>query len=218
MELSGYLEHTRLKPDTSREEILKICRQAIEFNMLGVCVPPFHVSAARKVFDDAKATVKVITVVGFPFGYSRTSAKVEEAKQAARDGADEIDAVINISALKSGDLSAVENDINSIVTACHLQNKKVKLILETGLLKEAEMLALCEMAAKNGADFVKSSTGMLPGGITPDTIAFLRSNLPEKVLVKASGGIRTREQAISLIEAGAARIGTSNGLKILEVK
>ncbi len=218
MDLSACIEYTRLKPDTSRDEVIKICTQAIQHNMFGVCIPPFFVSTARKVINEAKAPVKVITVVGFPFGYGRTSAKVEEVKQALRDGADEIDAVVNIAAVKSGDYNAVENDISSMVTACHLQNKKAKLIFETGLLTTEEIVKLCEIAVANSADFVKTSSGMLPGGITPETVAMLRSLLPDKTLIKASGGIRNREQAVKIIEAGATRIGSSHGLKLLDVK
>jgi deoxyribose-phosphate aldolase len=218
MDLAEFIEYTRLKPDTSKDDVVKICKQAIEHNMLGVCIPPYHVNTARKIINEAKASVKVITVVGFPFGYGRTSAKVEEVKQALRDGADEIDAVINIAAVKSGDYSSVENDISSMVTTCHLQNKKAKLIFETGLLKEEEIVKLCGIAVESGADFVKTSSGMLPGGITPEMVAMLRSLLPEKTLIKASGAIRSREQAIKIIEAGAARLGSSHGLKLLEVK
>lgn len=218
MDLSEHIEYTRLKPDTNKADVLKICEQAVEHNFFGVCVPPYYVSAARKAINDSKAQTKVITVVGFPFGYGRTSAKVEEVKQALRDGADEIDAVINIAAVKSADFSSVENDINSMVTACHMQNKKAKLIFETGLLSEEEIAKLCELTVAIGADFVKTSTGMIPGGVTPEVVAKLRAMLPEKVQIKAAGGIRSYQQAIELIEAGAARLGTSNGLKIIKQK
>jgi deoxyribose-phosphate aldolase len=216
MDLARFIEHTRLKPNISRKEVLSACEQAQEYNFFGVCIPPYYVGVARKAIDEAKAETKVITVVGFPFGYARTSAKVEEVKQALRDGADEIDAVINIAAVKSGDFTAVENDINSMVTACQMQNKKAKLIFEVDLLNLKEINKLCMLAVETGADFVKTSTGMLPGGVTPEIVEKLRSQLPEKVLIKASGGIRTAKQVTALIEAGASRIGTSNGLKIIE--
>lgn len=215
MDLSPFIEHTRLKPNTSRKDIITACEQANEHNFFGVCVPPYFVGVARKAIDDAKAETKLITVIGFPFGYGRTSAKVEEVKQALRDGADEIDAVINIAALKSGDFTTVENDINSMVTACQMQNKKAKLIFEVDLLNDKELNKLCMLAVETGADFVKTSTGMLPGGATPEIIAKLRKQLPEKVLIKASGGIKTAKQAKDLIEAGASRLGTSNGLKLI---
>lgn len=218
MDLAEYIEYTRLKPDTSRDEITKVCNQAIAYNMLGICVPPFFVTNVRKLVDENKAKTKIVTVVGFPFGYGRTSAKVEEVKQALRDGADEIDAVINIAAAKSGDYNAVENDISSIITTCHLQNKKAKVILETGVLKEDEIKKLCEIAVAAGADFIKTSTGMMQGSITPEMVAMLRDLLPEKTLIKASGGIRSRDHAIALVEAGAARLGTSNALRLLEIK
>lgn len=218
MELSQYIEHTRLKPNTSRADVIKACAQAHEHNFWGVCIPPFFVGTAHKAINDAKADTKIITVVGFPFGYSRTSAKVEEVKQALRDGADEIDAVVNIAAVKSKDFTAVENDINSMVTACQMQNKKAKLIFEVDLLNDTEISKLCELAVVTGADFVKTSTGMLPGGVTPAVVEKLRNLLPEKVLIKAAGGIRSAQQAQALIEAGAARIGTSSGLKIVATK
>jgi len=218
MDLAGYIEYTRLKPDTDKVAILKACAQAVEHNFFGVCVPPYHVNAAHKAINDSKAETKIITVVGFPFGYGRTSAKVEEVKQAIRDGADEIDAVINIAAVKSGDYSSVENDITSMVTTCHMQNKKAKLIFEIGLLNEEEIAKLCEIAGNIGPDFVKTSTGMIPGGVTPEMVGKLRNMLPEKVLIKAAGGIRNYAQALALVEAGAARIGTSNGIKIINQK
>lgn len=218
MDLAGYIELTRLKPDTSRDEVVKLCHQAVQNGFFGVCIPPFYVGTAHKVVNELKSPVKIITVVGFPFGYERTSAKVEEVKQALRDGADEIDAVVNLAALKSGDMSAVENDISSIVTTCQMQNKKAKLIFETNLLNEAEVAKLCEITVKTGADFVKTSTGMLPGGVTVETVAMLRKLLPEKVLIKAAGGIRSHEQAVSMINAGATRIGTSNWKRLMEIK
>lgn len=215
MDLSPFIEHTRLKPNTSKKDVITACEQALEHNFFGVCVPPYLVGTARKAIDDAEAQTQLVTVVGFPFGYGRTSAKVEEVKQALRDGADEIDAVINVAAVKSGDFTTVENDISSMVTACQMQNKKAKLIFEVDLLNEKELSKLCMLATETGADFVKTSTGMLPGGATPQVIEKLRKLLPEKVLIKASGGIKTITQAKSLIEAGAARLGTSNGLKLV---
>jgi deoxyribose-phosphate aldolase len=215
MDLSPFIEHTRLKPNTSRKDIITACEQANEHHLFGICIPPYYVGTARKTIDDAKAETTLVTVVGFPFGYGRTSAKVEEVKQALRDGADEIDAVINIAAVKSGDFTTVENDINSMVMACQMHNKKAKLIFEVDLLNEKELNKLCMLAVETGADFVKTSTGMLPGGVTTDVIAKLRNQLPEKVLIKAAGGIRTAKQARELIEAGASRLGTSNGLKLI---
>lgn len=216
MDLSQYIEHTRLKPNTSNKDIVTACEHAVEHNFAGLCIPPYYISTARKALNDAKAQTKLVTVVGFPFGYARTSAKVEEVKQALRDGADEIDAVINIAAVKSGDFNTVENDMNSMVTACHMQNKKAKLIFEVDLLNQKEINKLCMLAAETGADYVKTSTGMLPGGVTTEIIEKLRNLLPDKVLIKASGGIRTARQSQALIDAGAARLGTSNGLKIIE--
>ncbi len=215
MDLSQFIEHTLLRPNTSKKDVLSLCTQADKHNFWGVCIPPYYVSVARKAISDAGTDTKIATVIGFPFGYGRTSAKVEEVKQALRDGVDEIDAVINIAAVKSNDFTTVSNDIDSMITACQMQNKKAKLIFEVDLLNDKEITKLCMLAVEAGADFIKTSTGMLPGGVTTEIISKLRKQLPEKVLIKAAGGIKTAKQAQELIAAGAARIGTSNGLKII---
>lgn len=213
MNLSEFIEYTRLKPDTTQDEIIKACMHSIEQGFFGICVPPYYVNAAKKTINNSKANTKIITVIGFPFGYARTSAKVEEVKQALRDGADEVDAVINIAALKSGDIATIENDISSIITTCHLQNKKAKLIFETALLSNAEIAQMCQLAIDCSADFVKTSTGMVGGTVTPAVVELLRQQLPDKILIKASGGINNYQQAVDLINAGAARLGTSKGIK-----
>ncbi|MFN9583322.1 MAG: deoxyribose-phosphate aldolase [Bacteroidota bacterium] len=135
--ISSFIEHTNLKPDASKEDIVKLCEEAVEHAFAAVCVSPYHVQIARKTIK--KAPVKVVTVIGFPFGYSATSSKVEETKKAIMSGADELDMVINISALKSGDKAGVLNDIQAVVTACHLQNKICKVIIETAYLSDAEL-------------------------------------------------------------------------------
>ena len=210
--LASYIESTNLKPDATIQDIQALCEEAIENEFYGVCVSPYYVQAAKKALK--KAPVKIVTVVGFPFGYSTTSAKVEETKKAIISGADEIDMVINISAMKSEDYAAVQNDIQAVITACHLQNKICKVIIETALLTEEEIVKVCRMCIDADADFVKTSTGFALAGATVEAVELLRKTLPAKVKIKAAGGIKDSTFANALVEAGANRLGTSSG-KIL---
>ena len=207
--LPEYVESTNLKPDCTLQQITSLCEEAITSGFYGVCVSPYYVQSAKKILK--KSPVKIITVVGFPLGYSTTSAKVEETKKAIISGADEVDMVINIAALKSGDLQTVQNDIQAVVTACHLQNKVCKVILETAYLTEAEIKQVCRMCVDADTDFVKTSTGYANQGATVESVQLLHTILPKKIKIKAAGGIKSIEQALELIEAGAARIGTSSG-------
>ncbi len=166
---------------------------------------------AARILEDSP--VKIATVVGFPMGYAAIPAKVEEVKRAIDEGADELDIVANIAAIKNGDWAHVRNDIDGVTIAVHLKGKKIKLILETGLLEEAEILKLCTICKDVGVDFVKTSTGYQDGA-TVEHIRLLRTHLPKEIKIKASGGIRTAEVARQMIEAGAARIGTSSGVSI----
>lgn len=214
--LAGYIESTNLRADATLNDILDLCSEAVENEFYGVCVSPYFVQAAKKALK--KSQVKLITVVGFPLGYSTTSAKVEETKKAIISGADEMDMVINISALKSGDLATVQNDIQAVVTACHLQNKVCKVIIETGLLSEEEIQHACRMSMDADADFVKTSTGFAATGATVEAVSLLRKSLPPKIKIKAAGGIKTAEFAHQLVEAGANRIGTSSGKALVQVQ
>ena len=213
MELNKYIEHTLLKPNCTEDEIINLCNEAIEHKFYGVCVPPFFVQLAKKAIK--KADVKIITVIGFPLGYNSVSSKVEETKKAITSGAHEVDMVMNIAAFKSGDIVSVQNDIQSVTTACHLQNKQVKVIIETAYLNEEEIIQACKICANCEADFVKTSTGFASIGATVEAVELMRKTLPAKVKIKAAGGIRDAAFARKLIAAGADRIGASASVKMI---
>lgn len=213
MQLIKIIDHTILKPDCSNDDISKLCNEALENGFGAVCVSPYYVSLAKKNLKNSD--VKVATVIGFSMGYSCSASKVEEIKRAIDEGADELDVVINVSAIKNKDWSYVRNDMDSVTTACHMRGKVVKIIFETALLDDEEIIKLCEMAKSIGVDFVKTSTGY-NGGATTHAVALMRANLPKKVKIKASGGIRSYEDAIKMIEAGADRLGCSSSVKIAE--
>lgn len=216
MELNKYIEHTLLKPNCTEDEIINLCNEALEHKFYGVCVPPFFVQLAKKAIK--KADVKIITVIGFPLGYNSVSSKVEETKKAITSGAHEVDMVMNIAAFKSGDIVSVQNDIQSVTTACHLQNKQVKVIIETAYLSEEEIIQACKICANCEADFVKTSTGFASSGATIEAIELMRKTLPSKVKIKAAGGIRDAAFAEKLILAGADRIGASASVKMISEK
>lgn len=214
MTLANFIEHTNLKPNATAEDIIALCNEAIENGFYGICVSPYYIQLAKKTIK--KAPVKIISVIGFPFGYNTVSSKVEEAKKAITSGADEVDMVINLAAFKSGDMATVQNDIQAVVTACHLQNKLVKVIIETCFLNEEEIKLICKICADCEADFVKTSTGYGVEGATVDVVKIMRKCLPAKIKIKASGGIKTKSFAEDLIAAGANRIGTSAGVDIIQ--
>lgn len=210
--LNKYIEHTILKADTAEKDIEKLCSEAMENDLFGVCVPPYFVKMAKQKLTKSK--VKIVTVAGFPLGYSSTPAKVEEAKKAMDEGADEIDMVINIAALKNGDYNFVKNDILSLATIIQLRSRKLKVILETALLSEDEIIKACQICTEVGVDFVKTSTGFSTRGASVEDIKLMKANIGANIKIKASGGIKTKEQALAMIEAGADRIGTSSGVEI----
>jgi deoxyribose-phosphate aldolase len=214
MTLANFIEHTNLKPNATAEDIIALCNEAIENGFYGICVSPYYIQLAKKTIK--KAPVKIISVIGFPFGYNTVSSKVEEAKKAINSGADEVDMVVNLAAFKSGDMATVQNDIQAVVTACHLQNKLVKVIIETCFLNEEEIKLICKICADCEADFVKTSTGYGVEGATVDVVKIMRKCLPAKIKIKASGGIKTKSFAEDLIAAGANRIGTSAGVDIIQ--
>jgi deoxyribose-phosphate aldolase len=207
--MKNKIEHTILKADTTAQEIISLCETAKKHEFFGVCVPPYFVKLAKKHL--LESNVKIVTVAGFPLGYNTTPAKVEEARKALDEGADEVDMVLNIAALKNGDFNFVHNDIQSVAMLVQLKGNKLKVIIETALLSKAEKLKACEICSEIGVDFVKTSTGFSSGGATVADIELLRKALPKNIKIKASGGIKTKEQAVSLVAAGADRIGTSNG-------
>ena len=213
MDISKTIDHTLLKPDASKEGVEKLCKEAAEYNFKAVCVNPSHIELCKKLLKDTE--VKVATVVGFPLGANTTETKVFETKDSVLKGADEIDMVINIGALKEGDHQLVENDIRAVVNACE-GKAIVKVIIETCLLTDYEKRKACELSMSAGAHFVKTSTGFSTGGATVEDVALMKSVVGSNLEVKASGGVRDRETALLMIEAGATRIGTSSGIKIIE--
>jgi deoxyribose-phosphate aldolase len=215
MEICSFIDHTVLRPNCTRGEVQHLCAQAVQHQFKAVCLPPYFVRDARHWLE--KSPVRLATVIGFPFGYSTTPAKVEEMKRAFDDGAQELDVVINLCAVKDANWAYVKNDIDSMTRAAHLRGCIVKVILETSLLTEAEIDRLCAICAEVECDFVKTSTGFHGDVASPQTIRHLRAQLPPNVRLKASGGIRTLAQAQELIQAGADRIGTSSGLNIIGV-
>lgn len=213
--ISQYIEHTLLKTEASKTDIERLCKEAIDNDFVGVCVPPYYVKLAYAALEEKKQ--KVITVVGFPLGYNSISAKIEESKKAIEDGADEIDMVMNVAAFKSGDLSHVKDGIESVATFCRLKAKPLKVIIETGLLDTEEIRKACEICAEVEVDYVKTSTGF-NGGAKVEDIMLMREILPQKIKIKASGGIRDRAFVEELIKAGADRIGTSAGVQIVQTE
>jgi deoxyribose-phosphate aldolase len=211
MELNRFIDHTLLKPEATAAMIDKLCAEAKEHQFASVCVNPFWVKRCAEQLHGTK--VKVCTVIGFPLGATTSAAKVAEARDALANGAQEVDMVINIGALKSGDLESVKADIAAVKQA--VGEVLLKVILETGLLTEEEKVTACKLCVEAGADFVKTSTGFGPGGATVEDVALLRRIVGEKRGVKASGGVRGRDAALAMVEAGASRIGTSSGVSIV---
>lgn len=212
--LNKFIEHTLLKQDAKKEDLIKLFAEAKEHNFLGVCVNPCYVKMAKDFLKDTD--VKVVTVIGFPLGANTTETKIFEAIQAVKDGADEIDMVINDTKVKDGETDYIVEEIKLIKSACGGHNLKV--ILETDLLTKEEIKYACECAVKGGADFVKTSTGFVKGGVGAkvEDVELMYNTVKEAGMkVKASGGIRDRETAIKMIEAGASRLGTSSGVKIV---
>lgn len=212
--LNKHIEHTLLKQDAKLEDFAKLFNEAKEYQFLGVCINPAYVKLAKENLKNSD--VKVVTVVGFPLGANRSDVKAYETSKAVEDGADEIDMVINVTALKNKDYDFVVNDIKTVKSAC--QNKPLKVILETDLLEKDEIKKACELCVEAKADFVKTSTGFVKGGVgakVEDVKLMYETVFPHGLKVKASGGIRDKETAIKMIEAGAERLGTSSGVKIV---
>ena len=211
MAYNKLIDHTLLKQDATPEQIVKLCEEAKQFDFMSVCVNPAYVPLAAKCLEGS--SVKVCTVIGFPLGMNLTRTKVEEAELAIKEGADEIDMVINVGMLKAGHDQYVEEEIRELKAVAG--QKVLKVIIETCLLTDEEKVRAC-LASKNaGADFVKTSTGFSTGGATVHDVALMRKTVGPEMGVKASGGVRTHEDLLAMVEAGATRIGTSNGTKIL---
>lgn len=212
MSINKYIDHTLLKPESTQTQIDKLLAEAKEYDFASVCVNPTWVNYSAKALADSD--VKVCTVVGFPLGATTPAVKAFETKDAIANGADEIDMVINIGALKSGNFDLVEEDIRAVVEAAN--GKLVKVIIEACLLTEEEKVMACELSVKAGADFVKTSTGFSTGGATVADVALMRQTVGPNIGVKAAGGARSLADAQAFIEAGATRLGTSSGVAIIQ--
>lgn len=215
MNLAPYIEHTNLNPTLSIKDIDKLVDEARAHQLLGVCVPPFWVKRAKR--EIAKDNILLVTVAGFPLGYNMTETKLDEIKRAIDNGADEIDVVWNISSFKTG-IPWTKIELAKCSKLTHDHQKPLKIIIETAYLSHDEIVEACKLCADAGADFVKTSTGFAPTGATVEHVKLMRSVLPKEVGIKASGGIKTREQAIALIEAGADRLGASSGINLITNK
>lgn len=208
-----YIEHTNLRPILIDRDIDKLIEEAMEYQFLGVCVPPFWVKKASREIE--KSDIKLITVIGFPFGYNMTETKLEEIKRAMQDGAHELDVVLNISAYKSK-MPWAKIELAKCATIIHESSCIMKVILETAYMNERDIITSCKVSREAGADYVKTSTGFAPEGAKIEHVKLMRETLPSHVGIKASGGIDTFEKAKAFIEAGADRIGTSSGVEIVK--
>ena len=213
MPLNKYIDHTILKPTCLVSDIEKLCAEAKQYDFAAVCVPPNFVKLAKEKLADS--TVQVATVIGFPFGYSATEAKIAEIILAMVDGADELDVVANISAIKNGDWSAIADEINHIMPIIRSKNKVVKIIIESGVLTDDEIIKCCDIYGIAGIDYLKTSTGYAEKGASVEAVKLFRKHLPDQVQIKASGGIRDYAAAKLMIDAGATRIGCSAGVAIV---
>ena len=212
--MNKHIEHTLLKQDAKKEDFIKLFEEAKEYNFLGVCINPAYVKLAKENLKDTD--VKIVTVVGFPLGANRSDVKAFETKKAVDDGADEIDMVINVTAIKNKDYDFVVEDIKTVKQAC--SDKPLKVIIETDLLEKDEIKKACELCIEAKADFVKTSTGFVKGGVgakVEDVKLMFETVNKFGLKVKASGGIRDKETALSMLKAGAERLGTSSGVKIV---
>ncbi len=211
MKYNKLIDHTLLKQDASPEQIVKLCEEAKEFDFMSVCVNPAYVPLAVQCLKGSD--VKVCTVIGFPLGMNLTKTKVEEAELCIKEGADEIDMVINVGMLKAGHDDYVREEIRLLKQVAG--SRVLKVIIETCLLTDEEKVRACKLSKEAGADFVKTSTGFSTGGATAHDVALMRQTVGPEMGVKASGGVRTHEDLLAMVEAGANRIGTSNGTKII---
>ncbi len=212
MNLAQYIEHTNLSPTLTIRDIDTLVDEARQFGFLGVCVPPFWVKRAQR--EIAKDEIVLVTVAGFPLGYSMTETKIDEIKRAIDNGADEVDVVWNLTSFKTG-IPWTKIEIAKCSKITHDNQKLLKVIIETAYLSDEEITEACKLCADAGVDFVKTSTGFAPIGAKVEHLKLMRSVLPAHVGIKASGGIKTCEQAIAMVEAGADRLGTSSGVKII---
>jgi deoxyribose-phosphate aldolase len=213
-ELSHMIDHTILKPEATQDQIAQLCYEARKYGFASVCVNPTNVKLCASLLQGTD--IDICTVVGFPLGATPTDVKVFETQQALREGATEVDMVLNVGALKSRDYELVRDDIASVARACHADNAILKVIIEAALLTDEEKVIACQLSKVAGADFVKTSTGFGPGGATVEDVALMRRVVGPSIGVKAAGGIKTFEDAQKMIAAGASRLGASASVKIVQ--
>ncbi|GAA6735295.1 deoxyribose-phosphate aldolase [Thermus oshimai] len=211
MDLEAHIDHTLLSPTATPEEILKVAEEALTYGFFGLCIPPSYLPLVRRAFPEAP--FRLVTVVGFPLGYQAKEVKALEAAWARAQGADEIDMVVHLGRAKAGDYAYLEAEVRAVREA--VPGAVLKVILETGYFGEEALKAMAEAAIRGGADFLKTSTGFGPRGATVEDVRLLKAVAGEKAQVKAAGGIRTREAALALLEAGASRLGTSSGVALV---
>jgi deoxyribose-phosphate aldolase len=211
--VAAAIDHTLLKPTMLAEDVKRLCGEAVDYGFAAVCVPPPFVNLAKETLQGTK--VQVATVVGFPFGYSATEAKLAEILLAMVDGADELDVVINFTAVKNNDWAYVANEINHLLPVIHAKGKKIKTIIESGVLNDEEIVRCCKIYGAAGVDYVKTSTGFAEKSATVEAVALMRSHLPVHINIKASGGIKTLAFATQLLDAGATRLGCSSSIAIV---
>ena len=214
MNIAEYIDHTVLKPTTTVKDVEKLCEEAAQYQFAAVCVPPLFVKKAKEFLSGS--STKVATVIGFPFGYSAIEAKVAEVILAIIDGADELDVVINISAIKNNDWQFLANEINAILPIIKNKNKVIKVIIESGILTDEEIIKCCDLYGAAGVDFMKTSTGYAEKGASVEAVKLMRKHLADNVLIKASGGIKNFVFAKQLIEAGSNRLGCSSSITIIQ--
>lgn len=213
MNIAPYIDHTLLKQTTTVSEIEHLCQEALEYGFAAVCVPPLFVRKAKEILGDSP--VKTTTVIGFPFGYCAIEAKVAEMVLAILDGADELDMVVNISAIKSADWTFIANEINTVIPIVRNKEKVIKVIIESGVLTEDEIIKCCDIYGAAGVDYVKTSTGFAEKGASIHDVQLIRQHLADTIKIKASGGIRSYIFAKELINAGANRLGCSASVQIV---
>lgn len=216
--ISQYIDHTLLSPIASETDIRKICEEAWIHQFKAVCVSPTYVAYTKEMFEFCPIRIEIVSVIGFPLGYSTTETKITEAKNALRDGATELDVVMNIAQFKSMAYLSVREELKQLADLAHQNNVLLKVIIETAYLDSFDLYTACEICAEAKVDFVKTSTGFAPAGADLETVKKMRSILPAEIKIKASGGIKTYDQAVAFIEAGADRIGTSSGVMMMTEK
>lgn len=214
MNIAPYIEHTFLKQTTTISDIENLCNEAIEYKFAAVCVPPLYVKKAKVFLKDSE--IKTATVIGFPFGYSAIEAKVAEIVLGIVDDVDELDMVVNISAIKNGDWTFIANEINTIIPIVNNKNKVIKVIIESGILTDDEIIKCCDIYGAAGVGYVKTSTGFAEKGASIHAVKLIRAYLGDQIKIKASGGIRSYSFAKELINAGANRLGCSASVEIIK--